>query len=178
MTSHETEIAAQPKFPHESIEASEGLGSPLQVSTTEMPWLTHETELSAAVVTMKDETCPQFIVASAIGTDDRLVDAARGMTDGQRTNTDNMFWSRIGGFVRDGYHSRIETMPDTSTEHPVHVMRNNGGQRVYFTTRREDNGMLAVVRLAACDKNKQGKVMKVLSSASEGANRQKMSGSK
>lgn len=175
MLTQETNTAPPKQFAHESIAASEMAAKPVVLGTEDLPWLNEPVELTAAAVTMKDETCPPFLVASALGTSDRLVDAAQGMTEGQRENTDNMFWSRIGNFVKDGYHPRIETMPKPSTEEPIHVMRNNGGQRVYFTFRKTDEGMPVVVRLAVCDKNKQKQVMKMLSGATDKENRRLMS---
>jgi hypothetical protein len=165
----------QKQFAHESIAASEQAAQPITLGSEDLPWLDSPVELSAALVTMEDTTCPPFLVASAIRASDKLVDAANGMTKGQRENTDNMFWSRIGGFVRDGYHSRIETMPEPATKEPIYVMRNNGGQRVYFASRRAEDGTQTIIRLAACDKNKQGRVMNVISGARERTNRKHMS---
>lgn len=172
--SNQEQAPAPKQFAHESIAAAEQV-APLTVGQGELPWLSEPVELGAVLVTMRDETCPKFIVASAIGTNRRLTSAAEGMTDRQRENTDNMFWSRVSTFVRDGFHSRVETMPDPVTERPMHVMRNSGGQRVYFNIRRAEDGTPIVTRLGVCDKNRQSPVLKVLSSASDKAHHAKMS---
>jgi hypothetical protein len=163
------------QFAHESIAASEQVANPIKLTIEDLPWINEPVELNTALVTMKDATCPPFMVASAIGTSDKLVAAANGMTSGQRQNTDNMFWSRLGGFIRDGYHSKIEIMPSPATKDPIYCMRNTGGQRVYFGVRKTEEGTPLVIRLAACDKNKQDEVMKVVSGAKDRTRRMKMS---
>lgn len=166
MSTHETNTKPVKQFAHESIAASER-GPSVALDSEVLPWLDGPVELTSALITMKDRECPPFLVASAIGTSDQLTHAAEAMTPNQRVNTDNMFWSRVGNFVRDGYHPKVETMPKSSTEDPIHIMRNNGGQRVYFMLRTTDKGMPTIIRLAACDKNRQKFAMKVLSGAKD-----------
>ena len=174
--SSQNEIAApQKQFAHESIAASEQAATPITMTPEQLPWLDVPIELSTALVTLKDESCPPFRFASAIGTDAKLVESAQGMTDGQRQNTDNMFWSRIGPFLVDGYSAAVDTMPEASVGNTVNVMRNKGGQRVYFTRHEGADGVVEVTRLAVCDKNKQGQVMKRLSAATDAKMQRKLS---
>lgn len=179
MSTAEIETQNQSKrFAHESIAASEQVTNPaelIKLKAEEFPWLQTDTTLSTALVTMEDVTCPPFRFGSAIGTNAKLVQAAEGMSEGQSRNADNMLWSRIGGFVRDKHSSSVEKMPESSTASPIHVLRNNGGQRVYFIAREAQDGVIEVIRLAACDKNKQGDVMSRLSSASDRKSQRKLS---
>lgn len=160
---------------HESIQSSEYIGQ-MSVDSQFLPWISEPVELlGGALVTMRDEKCPPFIVRSAVGTNKRLEGAAQAMTEQQSANANNMFWSRIGPFVRDGYQPHVETMPHPATNTPIHVMRNNGGQRVYFMSSKEPDGTVVVTRLGVCDKNKQRQVLKVLSGTGDKENMRKMS---
>lgn len=159
-------------------ESSHGLQERATVDSNTLPWLDQPQELAVSQCTLQSgET---FLLASAVGTSPKLVEAANGMTDKQRHNTDNMFYSRIPSIVSKGYSPSIEIMPSPVTDFPIHVMRNKGGQRVYFTRvnlglPEEQASGPTIVRLAVCDKNKQSVVVSVLSSASDKTRRWKMS---
>ena len=159
-------------------ESSHGLQERATVDGNTLPWLNQPQELAVSQCTLQSgET---FLLASAVGTSPKLVEAANGMTDKQRQNTDNMFYSRIPAVVSKGYSPSIEIMPSPVTDFPIHVMRNKGGQRVFFA--RVNLGLPeeqtlgpTIVRLAVCDKNKQSLVVSVLCSASDKTQRWKMS---
>lgn len=159
-------------------ESSHGLQERATVDGNTLPWLDRPQELSVSQCTLQSgET---FLLASAVGTSPRLVEAANAMTDSQRQNVDNMFYSRIPTVVSKGYSPSVGSIPTPVTDFPIHVMRNKGGQRVYFARvnlglKEEQTSGPTVVRLAVCDKNKQGVVMSVLSTANDRQNRRKMS---
>lgn len=157
-------------YAHDSIARSEQVPGGVKLTGYDLPWAGVETDivqLSAASVGMKDEMCPDFLFASAVGTSDKLVEAAEAMHDGQKRSADNMFWSRIGGFIANGYHPKVETLPEPVTDTPIHVMRSPAGQRVYFAVKDLADGKKLVIRLAVCDKNKQSLVMRVISAAGQ-----------
>lgn len=121
-----------------------------------------------------------FLLASAVGTSDKLIEAANGMTKQQRENADNMFYSRIPEVVCRGYSPNVETLPSPVTKFSIHVMRNKGGQRVYFARvmlgiPEEQVTGPTILRLAVCDKNKQALVMSVLSGFSDRQKQRKLS---
>jgi hypothetical protein len=159
-------------------ETSYGLRETTVVDANVLPWLTEPRELSVSMCTMQSGEA--FLLASAVGTSPKLVDAANGMTERQQRNTDNMFYSRVPEVVSRGYSPNVETMPSPATDFPIYVMRNPGGQRVYFArialgiAEEKDTGP-TIVRLAVCDKNTQGKVMSVLSGMSDRGNRRRLS---
>lgn len=156
---------------------AEQLQETLTVDSSVLPWLTEPLELHVARCVI--EGGKEFLLASAISSHRRLVAAAEGMTDSQKQITDNMFYSRIASFIEGGYARTVEAMPEPSTPFPINVMRNKGGQRVYFgvptLSIAGQEPQPVVMRLAVCDKNKQGEVMKVLSGASKLARRRGIS---
>lgn len=166
-------IQHNPNLPSGYISA-EQLQANAFVDQRALPWLDEPYGLSIANCGI--EGGKTFLVASAIGSHPRLIAAAEGMTDKQRHITDNMFYARIASYIESGYASNVETLPKAVTTFPIHVMRNNGGQRVYFGVPRLDiagDDVPVVLRLAVCDKNKQSEVMKVLSASSPREIRQK-----
>jgi hypothetical protein len=143
-----------------------------------LPWLNRPYDLKVAECTL--QSGEKFLLSSAVGTSPKLVEAAHAMTDSQLKITDNMFYSRIPTVISQGYSPSVETMPSTSTDFPIGVMRNKGGQRVYFARvnlgiPQEQAYGPTIVRLGVCDKNKQENVMSVLSGSSYRQMRRKMS---
>ena len=146
---------------------SEALDHSLILDTNTLPWLREsETEIALSRCTLQGgET---FLLGSVINTHPYLVEAASAMTPQQSQNCNNMFYSRAAGFVQNGLHSNnVSTMAEASTPFSTHVMRNNGGQRVYFGVLRDtETNEPILLKLGVCDKNKQAKVARVLSSLS------------
>jgi hypothetical protein len=147
------------------------------VSDDQLPWLDGSAKLSLASCEVQNGQT--FLLANAVGTHPNLIAAAESMNGQQQKSVNNMFYSRIQSFVENGHAPNVETMNNQATEFPIHVMRNKSGQRVYFglaTLQGESGSSLPVViRLGACDKNKQGLVMSVLADISGNSQRRKSS---
>lgn len=170
----------QPNLPP-GILASEQVIPAYTVDESVLPWVEDLYSFSIARCDVGDNT--EFLLGSVIDSSKRLRQAAEGMTEHQRGITDNMFYSRIAGFIQGGQASNVDTLPSSATPFPIHVMRNQGGQRVYFGVPRlqlveGEDPQPVVIRLAVCDKNKQVLVMRVLSGAKDGTQRKKMGKSK
>ncbi len=171
------EQAPSPTLPS-GYESSHLTDERLQVSPAMMPWLKEPISLNLAECRLTSgET---FYLASAIGTHPRLIEAAEGMTDSQKKITDNMFYSRLPRVIIESYSPSVETYPNPSTSFPIKVMRNKGGQRVYFgkTEYRssvDDSPKPLIIRLSACDKNKQGLIYAVISNATPRQNKRGVS---
>lgn len=159
-------------------ESTQSLEHPLTIGPDVLPWLKEPYHLAVAECTLSSgET---FYLASAIGSHPKLIQAAEAMTDDQRVNTDNMLYSRLPNLLSDGYHPHIEAYPSPATSFPIKTMRNNGGQRVYFSRLTHSQGpgdepKPLILRLAACDKNKQGLIFSVLGNKSDRQMRRKTS---
>jgi hypothetical protein len=158
-------------------ESSESLNRDVRIDGDTLPWLSEPYNVSLSRCTL--QTGETFLIASVIGTNPKLIEAANGMNEGQQRNTDNMLYSRIPTFLSQGYSPAVETMPDPITNFPIGVMRNKGGQRVYFARIRlgvpeEDISGPTIIKLAVCDKNKQAKVMSALSGMSTRQMNQKL----
>ncbi len=154
--------------------SSEQLDAHPVIDSQTLPWLKEPMELSIAKVTV--EGGDSYLMASAVSSHKRLVEAAQGLTDHQRQITDNMFYSRLPSFIKNNFANNVETLVKMNAPFPVHVMRNKGGQRVYFgmpliTLEEGQEPEPVILRLAVSDKNKQGEVMKVLSAGSESEKR-------
>jgi hypothetical protein len=158
-------VPEQPNLPSGYISA-EQLPAPLQLGHDMLPWI-GEGETAAINLTRCTLTSGvEFLVGSALKTHDRLAKAAQGMNEQQQRNCDNMFYSRVAGYIEGGLQSsNVENMPDTAAPFAIKVLRNNGGQRVYFGlfTTPGTGDLPVVLRLAACDKERQVQVMKIIS---------------
>jgi hypothetical protein len=143
-----------------------------------LPWMAdREAELTVAHVTLQGGG--DFYLASAVGTHDKLVKAANALSGQQQQNVDNMLYARLPSFVRDGHASNIETLPSPSTGFPIRVMRNHGGQRLYFAQAdmpmSNGNREQVFLRLGVCDKSSQALVLGVLSGLSARETRRRLS---
>jgi hypothetical protein len=164
-------------------ESSESLDRIIAVGGDVLPWLDQNEKFNLHISKLDLTGVGSFLVASAIGSNRNLVSAASGLTEHQSNIVNNMFYSRLAGFISNGQSASVETFEDAVTPFPIKVMRNNGGQRVYFARvalgiPEEDEYGATVLRLAVCDKNEQLTVMKILSSGTNASIRKKMKGSK
>ena len=164
-------------------DSSEYLGSDLSVDASVLPWLESSERFQIHVSKMDVTGSKPFLIASVIGSNKHLIQAASGMTDHQSEVTNNMFYSRLPGFLETGQSSNVDTLDESSTAFPIKVMRNKSGQRVYFARvnlglPEEEQFGPTILRLGVCDKNHQMTVMKVLSGSSGNQIRNKMRGSK
>jgi hypothetical protein len=158
--------------------SAEWLPKPIKLDENVLPWLKSPLEISVSRCELDSGT--SFYVASAISSHDDLVEAAKAMTKKQKHITDNMFYSRLAGYVENHASGNVETFPRPSTPFAIHVMRNNGGQRVYFGEPKlkvpgEEEPVSVFLRLATCDKNGQGDIFKVLTGASQASIRRRTS---
>ncbi len=107
-----------------------------------------------------------FYLASAIGTHPKLIRAANRLNSHQQANVDNMMYSRLPPFVQNHCSSLVEIVHNASTPFPIHVMRNQGGQRVYFSgvnlPTSEGGTVSTILRLGVCDKSDQELVSSLL----------------
>jgi hypothetical protein len=162
-------------------EQSFSLVDPVNITRDVLPWLENGDSYTLYISRCVIQGGKEFLLASAIGSNPTLIEAANGMTEKQKQHTDNMFYSRLPELINNGYSPNIETMASTTTGQPIYVMRNRSGQRIYFSRSylgvdEEIELGPTILRLAVCDKNKQDCVMKVLSSLSIRSQRLRNSG--
>lgn len=140
-----------------------------------LPWIDTPQELSVARCVVQGGI--EFYLASAVGTHPNLVKAAEGLNEHQQRNVNNMMYSRLPGYVQNHHGPNIETLRKPATDFPVRVMKNQGGQRFYFATPElpfsDGSNHPVVLRLGACDKNRQELVLSVLS-AERGSSQHKV----
>jgi hypothetical protein len=153
------------QYPHEAV-----------LTEVVLPWIARGQETRVAIAECSLQNGQTFLLASAIGSHPKLVEAANAMTQQQSEIANNMFYSRIQTYLDQGHAPNIETMPEVGTNFPIKVMRNKGGQRVYFGLARVtlsdgSEDMPVVLKLGSCDKNKQGLVTSVLSSLGSRTNK-------
>ena len=170
----------EPELPS-GYEASRQIPETGAITPEQLPWLDGPMDLSIAEVTL--QSGDTFYLASAIGGNKDLVQAAEGMTDHQRRITDNMFYSRLPEYVQNGFTQAADSVPDPPTDTPILAFKNKGGQRVYFTTLTvalkgthdpetgREREVKIITRLAACDKNRQSLVVRHLSGSKSRANK-------
>jgi len=171
------EFAPQTGLP-QGYEAAARLGTMAVVDCTVLPWMKEPDTLSVAHVTLQGGS--EFYLASAIGTDPSLVEAANELNDHQQRNVDSMLYARLPELVQRGHAPNIETLSEPVTSFPIRVMRNQGGQRLYFarTELSLTNGRQRsiVLRLGVCDKSNQMKVLGVLSALPPREQRRRQAG--
>ncbi len=163
------------------IVSSEMLPGRFALPEGTLPWVDGPYELTLARCDAGDGT--SYLLGSAVGSHRNLESAAEAMTEKQSRNANNMFTSRLATFIRDGQAPNVDLLPKPVTDFNIHVMRNNGGQRVFFgitevTVAEGSPPEPVVLRLGACDMNKQGQVIRVLTRASANEQRSKLRRSK
>ncbi|HKU19132.1 MAG TPA: hypothetical protein VJP80_07775 [Candidatus Saccharimonadales bacterium] len=149
----------------------EQLPEPLHVSDAVLPWLDGGVDLS--VVHCMLDGGDDFYFTSAIGTHDKLIEAAASMSEAQRRITDQMLYSRLPGLVVQGCSPHILTLDSPVTPSAIRIMRNPGGQRVYLTRptlslecAETSEPVPVYIRLGVCDIKEQAAVLGVLSTQS------------
>lgn len=142
-----------------------------------LPWV--KEPMTVGVVQCEIQGGHTFLLASAVGTHQRLINAAEALPPQGQKNANNMFYSRLQGFIADGHAPQVETLKGPATDFPIHVMRTGYGTRVYFakTNVPGENGstLPLYMRISACDKTTQPGVLKVISGLSARESRAKLS---
>lgn len=152
---------SEPNLPS-GYQRVEQLDTPSLLTPDHLPWLQTDQEFSTVRCTLTSGK--SFLLASAVGTHKDLISAAANMNDHQDRNTNNMFYSRVAGFVENNYtpSAQVNTITDTSGI-PTYCLRNAGGQRAYFgVVKAPHSDDRLIVKIAMCDKEHQGKVMRVI----------------
>lgn len=146
---------------------TEMVSEPLVLTGAEMPWLNEDMNFGLTKCTL--QSGKEFLLGSALRTHKDLASAAESMTEQQQANCNNMFYSRVAGLIDGNMTSNsVESFPGAATSFPIRVLRNKGGQRVYFGMMNDNaTGLPIVLRLGACDKNKQAQVTGVFNSKGE-----------
>lgn len=180
MTEHKAPTNFDSNMPP-GIISSEMLPGRFELPEGTLPWVDGPYEVSIARCDTGDDT--SYLLASVVGSHKQLEGAAEAMTDKQSRNANNMFSSRLAGYMQHGQAPGVDLLPKPVTDFNIHVMRNNGGQRVFFgiTEVAINDGeppQPVVLRLAACDMNRQSQVIRVLTTASANEQRSKLRRSK
>ena len=157
--------AQTPNIPSGYTEVAK-VSETLRIGPEQLPWASEQQDLQMSLCKLQGGA--EFLLASALKSHDALADAANAMTKQQSETCNNMFYSRVAGFVQNGHSSPlVDTFPDARTGFPIRVLRNKSGQRVYFGVMKDEaSGRTIILKLGACDKNKQEQVTGVLTSTS------------
>lgn len=144
------------------------------VDGTVLPWL-GDKQRQFSVAECEVQGGVTFLLASAISTHAKLTEAANRLNVKQQGNVDNMMYSRLPPFIEHHRSPLVDIMENPITPFPVYVMKNQGGQRVYFAKTNlpttDGTARNIVVRLGVCDKSDQELVCSVLGGTKSQMNR-------
>lgn len=144
----------------------------LAVGREDIPWLDRDSaQIPLSQVTLRGDGQKFFYGDFICGK--KLNRAAGQLDEHRRTIANNLFDSHIPDFIRYGHHPYIKSVSDRVTEKPIYNIHNKGGQRVYFMRFDRLQGIPVVVRVAVCDKDRQGDVLSTLTAQSHKAIKQR-----
>lgn len=103
----------------------------------------------------------------------KLTEAKSQLDEHRKRIADNLLFSHLPGFVRDGYHPYIKQVDGRVTHRPIYNVYNKGGQRVYFMRFDTLQGIPVIIRIAVCDKAREDEVLSVITSRSHKVIKQK-----
>lgn len=140
----------------------------LTLTAKSLPWLNGRDQppVPLALVTLSGTENRQFYLGSFIGHPD-LLEAARSLTPSQSDSVNQLFYTCLPDLVRQGFHPAVDLVKHPRGGVNILYAANKGGQRVYFMRFDPINNLAVIVKVAACDKNKEDLVLGVLTTKSQ-----------
>lgn len=137
----------------------------LVIGQTDLPWLdSNPIRVSLAEITLKGDGQKLLFGSAIYGKE--LTEAANQLDKHRSRIANNLFYSHIPDFIRSSHHPYIKVIHDATTERPIYNVYNKGGQRVYFMRFDRLQGIPVIIRIAVCDKDREAKVLGVITTAS------------
>lgn len=144
----------------------------LHITQTDIPWLPKaKKEQDINLVHVRLVGGGEFYFGNTIR-DDRLIIAAESLDAGglNRSQIANqMLYSRLPTFIRDGHHPGIRPVYNARTEWAMYEAGNGNGERVFFVRTRLDKlqDIPVIIRVAVCDKSMERVVLGVITTSSK-----------
>ncbi|MBI2314802.1 hypothetical protein HYU93_01965 [Candidatus Daviesbacteria bacterium] len=141
----------------------------LPLTIGKIPWLKEgnggtgngDTTISLALVTLSDTGNRQFYLGSYIR-HRVLLEATENLTGEQSDSVNQLFYSCLPDIVRNNYNPKVKTVENPHGGVSIFYRGNRAGQRAYFMRFDSINGLPVIVKVAVCDKERQGLVLSVL----------------
>lgn len=94
----------------------------------------------------------------------KLQEAANHLAKQRGVDIDKLTFTHLTeDFLRSGRHPYIKDILNPLTDKPIYCIYNPSGPRVYFMRRDAIQGFPVIIRLAACDKERQTEVLTTIS---------------
>src|SRR3989338_4680570 len=157
-----TEIRPKPADLPSGIKERVVFNQQLLLTRDQIPWLEQkDIRIPLELITVEGTSGERYLYADFIH-GRSLVDAARQLID-NRGNIDDLFFSHMPSFLKYGRHPYIKMIHEPKTEKPIYCVYNNDGPRVYFMRYDRLQDIPVIVRIAACDKERQIQVLTTIS---------------
>lgn len=135
-----------------------------KLTQAEIPWLGSNAE-TVPLVKVGIQGGGEFYLGSAIK-EKRLVQAADQLDKHRSEISNNLLYTHLPEFVTRGHNPYIRVVANARTDRPIYYVGNKSGQRAYFMRFDKLQGIPVIIRTAVCDKNMEGVVLGVITTAS------------
>lgn len=114
----------------------------------------------------------QFLFGSAVK-GKTLVSAAEQMGSQKSEKANRMLYSHLPQFA-DGFNPNVVMVKNAVTRQPIFYLKASTGERVYFMRFGKIDNMPVIVKIAACNKTQESKVMAAITSESRSERRMRI----
>lgn len=160
------DLAETPTKTHEA----ERTDFKVRIHKNDIPWLPEE-QHDVHLVRMRLGK-GEFLFGSAVK-GKTLVSAAEQMDNQKSEKANRMLYSHLPLFA-EGYNPNVVMVKNPATRQPIFYLKSNTGARVYFMRFGKIDNMPVIVKIAACNKAQEAKVMGAITSESRMERRMRM----
>lgn len=136
----------------------------LLLTRNQIPWLERQDiSIPLELMTFKGTSSERFLFADFIH-GRKLTEAAAHLVEQRGVSIDSLTFTHLTPeFLKSGRHPYIKLIHDPVTNKPIYCIYNPSGPRVYIMRRNEIQGFPVIIRIAACDKERQIQVLTTIS---------------
>lgn len=151
-----------PTLPHGYQEVKLS-GQSITLSRADIPWLSDETRrIGLAQVRLEDGT--EFYLGSALAHKTLQAEAENLGRQGLRAQeqANQIFYKQLRSFVQTDQNPDVPKVQHPRTDKSIYYAKSPNGERTYFMRFDNIEGKRVIIRIAACSKNGQEKVLRVI----------------
>lgn len=132
--------------------------SQIRIDKKTFPWIKQEQDSPLSIVTLDDGR--KFYLTSIVSCHKTLTDEA----DKVSQDANAAFYRTVRHTVT-GNMANVPKLQYPASDCPIYYSKSTNGERVYFAMVNYNNEGLAIVKVAACSKNGERKVLNIIADA-------------
>jgi hypothetical protein len=137
-------------------------GKEIKITRDDMPWLPVDMESkNVSLVKIRLEDGTEFYLGSAVAHGTLQKEAEKLGKQGAK-KADDIFYRQIRAFMQKRQNPDVPKVQHPRSKESIFYAKSGSGERVYFMELDNVDGNRVILRVAACDKNSQSKILHII----------------